>query len=45
LTTAEQQITEDGPSSSINTSNLAIQNGAFNAKMFSDPCGQIGSAA
>jgi len=28
----------------INAGNLAVENGAFDAKMFSNPCGQIRKA-
>jgi hypothetical protein len=44
VTTPEKQIKEDRPASIINASNLAVEYGAFNVQMFSDPCGEIREA-
>jgi len=44
LTTAAKQITEDRSACIIDACNLAIEDGAFHAKMVRDPCREIRKA-
>jgi hypothetical protein len=45
LAPTEQQITKHWPALIINASNLAVENGAFNFEVFSNPCSEIRKAA
>jgi hypothetical protein len=44
LTSAEEQIAEDRPSSTIDVRNLTVDYCTFNVKVFTDPRGEIRKA-